>query len=267
MKFKRLLLLILFISFLFSEDGFSSNKYLFSNFGVGYAHIKDTGTSPLRYHGLYSNMEIAYKSIGEKAPFTVQSNISYATTFAATYYNLNYIIGGLNASYLRTIPLDLPDNLRIRLGGTLNASVSGAINPDLQNATLNVDYLFDLMFGSQLEYDYSLKEKSGKFLFIKYKQPQRDFRAFFKLDLPIMILNGRPDFAYLNPEDMDFFTREYYFGGYKMGTELGVKRYLKNGNIIEVKYDWDMYTSGNKDIYLLERASHNLTMAFYFKLN
>ncbi len=270
MKIKYPLFLILFILFTMPCRGQfrnPSDHYLFGNFGFGYAHIKDTGTSPLRYQGLYSNAEAAYKSIGEKVAFIFQGDLSYTAGFAARYYNLNYFIGGLHVSYLRTIPLDLPKNLRIRIGGILDASVSSAVNPDLQNATLNVDYLFDLMFGSQLEYDYSLKEKSGKFLFIKYKRPKRDFRAFFKLDFPVLLLNGRPEFAYLNPEDMDFFSREYYFGGYKMGTELGIKRYLQNGNIIEIKYDWDMYTSGKKDIYLLERASHNLTMAFYFKLN
>ncbi|MEA2077182.1 MAG: hypothetical protein U9O95_04105 [Candidatus Marinimicrobia bacterium] len=267
MKFRKLLILVLLTTILSSKEILPSNTYLFSNFGNGYAHIKDTGTSPLRYEGLYTGTDLAYKRINPKVIFNVQGSFSYAATFAADYYNLNYFIGGLSVSYIHTMPFIEGERLRLRFGGLLETSVSGALNTDLQNASLNVDYLTDLMITSQLEYDYILAEKSGKFLFLKYSLPQRNYRAFFKLDLPLLILNGRPEFAYLNPEDFDYFSRRYYVGGYKMGTKLGLKRYLKNGNIIEIAYDWNMYTAGNKDIYLLERASHNFTMAFYFKLN
>ena len=243
------------------------NQYLYSGMSLGYQHIKDTGTSPLRYHGIYSNAEFAYRSIGSKSAFRIQGDVSYAAAFAANYYNLNYLIGKLQVLYLHSMPFIKHKDLSLRLGGSFDASVSAAINPDFQNATLNVDYLFDLMLNGQLEYDFILKEKSGKFLLFTYQRPEHHYKAFFRLDIPFLILNGRPEFAYLNPEDMDYFSRNYYFGGYKMGTELGIKRFLPNGNIIEIKYEWDMYSSGNKDIHLLERASHNLAIAFYFKLN
>ena len=267
MKWIKPLLILILFSTLFSEDDLPPNRYLFADFGLGYAHIKDTGTSPLRYHGLYSNAEFAFKSIGNAASFSIQGEISYSAAFAAQYSVLNYIIGNFKLEYLRSLSFQNLNDLRLRLGAVFDASASGAINSDLQNATLNVDYLFDLMLSSQFDYDFILKGKKGKFLFFNYNYPDKAFRAFFKLDLPMMILNGRPEFAYLNPVDMDYFSRRYFLGGFKMGTELGIKGYLPNGNIIEFKYDWDMYTSGNRDIYLLERASHNFTLAFYFKMN
>ena len=125
----------------------------------------------------------------------------------------------------------------------------------------------DLSLSSQFEFEFKRPEKKGKILFIKYHLPQRAYETFFRMNLPLLIFNGRPEFAYVTEGDLDFFTRHYYLGGFQMGTKLGIKRYLDNGNAIELSYDWKMYTSGRKDIYLLEKASHNLNFAFYFKLN
>lgn len=267
MNVKKLLILLLFFSLLFSDDSISSDKYLFSDVGLGYSHIKDTGTSPLRYHGLYSGMKAGLYTSNLRNIFNVEGYFSYTLASASSYYILNYFIGEISFSYLHTLPVIKNDNLRWRVGGTFDASVSGALNPDFQNASLNVDFLADLMISSIFEYDFKLSEKRKHFLFFHYDLPERNYRAFFSMDLPLIIMNGRPEFPYLNEEDLDYLTRHYYIGGFTMRTELGLKRYLKNGNMIEIAYRWQMLTSGKRDIHLLERATHELTTAFYFKLN
>ena len=262
------ILLLTLMSFLLGKDDVAPNdKYLFSSSCAGYQYVKDIGTSPLAYKGVRTRIALGYVEQQSRGFFAVKTKLDLATTFAGTYYNLNYIVGGMQLRYLHSMPFIIHKDVNLLLGGSFDASASAAVNPDLQNATLNVDYLFDLMLSSQIEHDFFLKEQNGKFLFINYHFPKRTYRAFFRIDLPLLLLNGRPEFAYLNPEDMDYFSRHYYLGGYSMRTEVGVKRYLNNGNILEIKYDWDMFTSGNKDIYLLERASHNLAFSFYFRLN
>ncbi len=267
MKFKFLLVSVLLISLLFSKDKHPSDKYLFSETGSGYAHIKDTGTSPLRYHGISALLNAGYVQNSAKGHFEILGNISLISGSAATYYLHQHISGGMIVSYLHSLPVFENEDLRLRLGGTLRPTLAASINQSYQNAAFNMDIMCDLSLSSQFEFEFERPEKEGKFLFIKYHLPRRAYETFFRMNLPLLLFNGRPKFAYVIDDDLDLFARHYYLGGFQMGTKLSIKRYLDNGNAIELSYDWTMYTSGKKDIYLLEKAAHNLNFALYFKLN
>ncbi|MCF7832734.1 MAG: hypothetical protein K9N05_04050 [Candidatus Marinimicrobia bacterium] len=271
MRIQKLILIVIFgVALLAANDkdsSFTSAKFLVSGIAGGSGELKDAGTSPLSYKGLTAILPFAYISENSKESFDLGMNIGYLAGSAASNYNLQLFSGEVYFGYLRNIEIFKRPDLLFQAGGHLSAAVTGSINPSLQNATLNMDYFTALSASAQLQYLFERPAINKKIAFIKIRKPHRKYAIHFRMDLPLLMFNGRPTFPYVIEDDNDIFNRNYFLGGFQLKTDLGIKRYLPNGNALELAYLWEMYTSGNKDIYLLERASHNIQFSFYFKLN
>ncbi len=173
----------------------------------------------------------------------------------------------MHLSYLHTIPIFSNPNFSFRAGGFLGAEMTGTFNDSYQNAMLNIDFYASLFASSGISYKFETPEKDLKIFFIKLHMPHKKFVAHYRLDLPLILFNGRPNFPYLAQSVIDFFDRHYFLGGFQFKSDLGIKCFLNNGNAFGISYLWGMRTTGAKDLYLLETASHDIMMSFYFKLD
>ena len=271
MKYLKLLLLTILLLSLLSgneaDTSYTNGQFIFSGIGSGTGNFKDIGTSPLTYRGISAIVPFGFFHEKQKYSFELKTTISYLGGTAASYYNLNYFSSELNLSYLRSIPLFSEPRVKFQAGGKISASIAGVHNPAYQNAQLNLDYFVSLYTQARITYLFERPEKKIKISFLNFHLPHRQFAAFFSLDLPLLLLNGRPTFPYVMEDDMDIFNRHFFLGGFHLRSNVGIKHYLKNGNAFELSYVWCMRTSGSKDLYLMETASHNLLMSLYFKLD
>lgn len=256
-------------SLLFSnEENFNeSSKFLYFGFGSGYGNIKDMGTSPLRYLGSASKMNGGYIHDKGTSNFEILGHFSYFLGVTASQYSLQNYLGAFDVSYMHTLPIFKNPDPKLRIGGDLFTSISGNYSPSYQNASVNIDMKIKLSLLTQFDYKLHFKEINTTFVGIKFHIPKKEFTSFARLNIPVLILNGRPEFSYVNENDLGVFDRHYFFGGINLNTQLGLKHHLKNGNIIEISYLWEVHSTGSKDIYLFEKSSHLFYMSLYFKLN
>jgi len=271
MKTLKLILFISLGSILLSateiDTSYTNGQFLYSGIGSGSGSFKDEGTSPLTYKGISATLPFGFLVDKTKYNFDLNTTFSYLGGSTANYYTLQNFSGELNVSYLRSIPLFKTKKLKFQAGARLSTGLSGTYNPSYQNASFNMDYYASLYAGAKMIYLFERPEKDFKILFLRYHLPHRQYAVHFRLDLPVLLFNGRPTFPYVIEDVMDIFDRHEFLGGFHIKSNLGIKRYLKNGNAIEISYIWDMLTTGSKDLYLLETASHKLLMSFYFKLD
>jgi len=249
------------------DTSYTNGKFLYSGIGSGFGSFKDVGTSPLTYQGISAIVPLGFLLDNAKYNFELNTTLSYLGGSAANYYTLQYFSGELNVSYLRSIPLFTTPKLKFQTGARLSTGVSGTYNPSYQNASFNIDYYASLYAGAKMIYLFERPERDFKISFLRYHLPHRQYAVHFCLDIPVLLFNGRPTHPYVIEDDMEIFNRHYFLGGFHLRSNLGIKRYLKNGNAFEISYVWDMLTTGSKDLYLLETASHNLLMSLYFKLD
>ena len=268
--FKSIIIMLLGITLLSAsemETSYDNGQFLFSGIGSGSGSFKDAGTSPLTYRGISATLPFGYLLDNENFNFELNTTLSYLGGSAANNYMLQYFSGEFYASYLRSISLFSNPQLKFQSGARLSGGMSGAYNPSYQNATFNMDFYASLHAGAKMLYLFERPEKDLKIAFLRVHRPYRQFAAYFRLDIPLLLFNGRPTFPYVIESDTDIFDRHYFLGGFHIKSNLGIKRYLKNGNAFEISYIWDMLTTGSKDIYKLETASHNLLLSLYFKLD
>lgn len=253
-----------------SDSSDFPDKYLHLGFGTGYSSVRDIGTSPLRYQGVLGRVNFGYVSESPSRSWGINSDAFFSAGVAENYYQLNYISGTFNTHYLYTIPIDSLDMLQFQAGGSYSSAFAVTINSSYGNATLNIDFFNAFYISGRVIYPFTRPARTLKIWFIHIRKPQRDYALSYQLDIPLLLINNRPEFSYvLNglSTDFDIFSGHRFVGGFHLRSNLGLTRYLKNGNAVQWSYIWDMFTTGSRDIYLLETASHTLQFTFYFKLN
>ncbi len=266
MKYAKFIITLSLLLTALGASEMYSEKFLFTSFGVGYGHVKDMGTSPLRYHGTMMLANASYQNETNKNTI----NLSFGATGMvglATLNSLNYFDGSMDISYLHDLPLFKNNKFDLRLGGVVNIGLSGLYSPAYQNATFNIDMRVKMAISTRFAYTIDIERKQIKFAGMYFNIRKQKYMPYFKANIPALTFNGRPEYAYVNENDLGIFDRHYFFGGLPLSAELGVNKYLPNGNIIGLAYTWDMFSSGSKDIYLFESAFHQLVVSLYFKLN
>ena len=269
MKKFTFILLLMAASCLFSHEGniHINSKYLYFGIGTGTGNLKDMGTSPLRYNGSASEMQGGYIRNKEISNFEILGHFSYFLGMTDEQYSLQHYVGAFDGSYMHTLPIFKSPHPGLSIGGDFFTSLSGNYNPSYQNASLNIDMKVKLSLLAQFDYKMHIKEINTKFAGIRFHVPKKDFTGFARLNLPVILFNGRPEFSYVNENELGIFDRHYFFGGINLNTQLGLKHHLQNGNIIELSYLWEVHHTGLKDIYLFEKSSHIFYVALFFKLN
>ncbi|MDD3095834.1 MAG: hypothetical protein WC372_05320 [Candidatus Neomarinimicrobiota bacterium] len=248
-----------------------SRHYLHLDMGAAYGNFRDTGTSPLRYQGFTAASTAGFLSANPEFRWGLRTDIFYTAGIAANAYLLHSFYCASDVFYLRRIPPLSAKGLDFFAGPALSGLTAFTINDAYQNAMVNVDIFSGLFLRSQLQYAFKRPEWGKKLAFLRLQRPARDYVLAFRLDIPVLRLNIRPEFPYvLNGTQTDIekiFSRHFFAGGLQLQSRLGLTRFLKNGNAIETAYVWEMISTGRRDIYLLESARHALVFAFYFRLN
>jgi hypothetical protein len=245
-------------------------KYLIFQSGTNYSHIRDEGTSPVRYQGGGINTGLSFFSEKKYGLWGINAHMSYNAGFSRDQHLLHHIETVFSGYYLHDIPLSAPAGLSFRVGGNLRSSLAFSYNDAYQNAAFNLDIFNALLLRTHLQYAFNIAEKEQKFLFMNFRRPSRDYILTASFDMPLLLLNMRPEFPYvvngaLNGTEM--LSRHIFFGGFRLQSRIGLAHFLPNGNMLELAYVWDMFSTGKRDIYLLEKASHQLQCVFYFRLN
>lgn len=264
-QLKILILILLPLSFLIANENYT-DKYLYMSLGNGYGHIKDSGTSPLTYHGALSQANVSFLKENSKNTINFLLHASGMVALAGGN-SLNYFKTGLEIDYMHDLPFFNNNNYQVHIGSDFNIDLQGIYSPAYENAAFNLDMMIKLSLSTRFAYTFNIKEKQLKIAGLYLNIKEQQYTPYFKLNIPVLTFNGRPEYAYVNVNDLGFFDRHYYFGGIPLSTELGIKKHLPNGNLISLAYAWDMFYSGKKDIYLLELGSHQLQLSLYFKLN
>lgn len=256
-------------SLLFSAEEYvnQNSQFLYFGMGSGYGNIKDIGTSPLRYLGSASEVYGGYIHDKGTSNFEMLGQFSYFLGVTASQYSLQNYLGAFEVSYMHSLPIFKNPDLKLRIGGDLFSSISGNYSPAYQNASVNIDMKIKLSLLTQFDYKLHFKEINTTFVGIKFHIPKKEFTSFARMNIPVLIFNGRPEFSYVNENDLGVFDRHYFFGGINLNTQLGLKHHLQNGNMIELSYLWEVHSTGLKDIYVFEKSSHLFYIALYFKLN
>ena len=267
MKFIQLLLTLMITTSLFSAENidpsFTYGKYISWDHGVGTGSFRDEGTSPLTYSGFAAKLGVGYLSEKKQYSWEIQMNANYMLGFITQGYQLHNLSGDIQLSYLHTIPIFENKQLSLKAGGRLSTSFSGTMNDAYQNASFNYDIFSSLYARAQFTYAFIKPEKQKK----RRIAPEKHFALVCNLDLPVMLLNFRPEFPYVMDGNMISVDRHIFIGGYSMQNHIGLKRFFNNGNAFELSYIWKMYLTGKKDIYRMETASHILQFSYYFKLD
>ena len=246
--------------------GQNPDKFLYMNTAMGYGHVKDSGTSPLRYHGLSGGANSGYIHHSSTHNFEILGSVSSISGLVQEHI-LNYLSTAMDFSYTHSLPVNLSDNTQLNAGAELYTSMNFLINPSYQNAAFNLDFLIKLALRAEIQHKITIQAQTFHLAGIKFNIKEQSYSPFCRIDIPVLIFNGRPKYAYVSDSDLDFFNRHYFLGGFDLKTQLGIKKHLKNGNLMELSYIWRMGSTGKRDIYLFEHGSHDLAFSLYFKLN
>jgi hypothetical protein len=274
MKNRIFIMILLFLSgskfLLFaSEAPGQRSEYLFLTQGGAYASFKDMGTSPLRYQGVKICIESGYLYEDPLCNWGLNTSLSYMAGFTGTQYMLNYATAAITVHYVHNIPRLSQADLQILGGGSYTGEIAFTFNDTYQNAAANLDLFNTLSFRGQLQYDFTLSARERKIAFIRLRRPARDYSLIYAMDIPVFMFNIRPDYPYVINglvTDPESISRHAFIGGFRLRSRLGLRHTLKNGNAFEVAYSWNMLSTGKRDIYLLETASHHLHYSFCFRV-
>ena len=267
MKSLIILIALLFFISLYSAENidpsFTFGKYLFLDLGSGGGSFRDEGTSPILYEGPAATLSTGYLTEHPKHTWEFRLNTNYIGGIIEQGYMVHQFSEDIQLSYLHTIPIFEKTNLILKAGGRFSSSLSGSYNDAFQNASFNIDIFSSLFARARLTYAFIKPEKQRK----RRTVPETMHALICNLNLPLILFNARPEFPYVMDGNAMSYDRHIFLGGYSMQTDIAFRSFLTNGNAFEISYIWKMYVTGNKDIYLMERASHILQLSYYFKLD
>ncbi len=250
--------------------------YIVLTSGVAYSHYRDFATSPLFYSGLpifssISRLKSSHRKETDYGITTISGN--YLNTYnnhlsASTGQSLSFYF-----SQLYKIDRISSEKINIKIGGMFDFTTNIRINEDLQNNALGLE-LFPAFFGSiKFTNDISRKKpETIKFLNLKFKLKARTRKLSYRMDIGLLNSTFRNKYAYTGHgavfNQIPFFVDyEYHtFSGFRMNTAIDYTIHLKNKNLIQISYLWNLYkTGGQYDKF--EMAYHIIKVSFLFNTN
>jgi hypothetical protein len=287
---KPFLLLFLFGSFQsFSQERDSLSetqlpKEIYTTFSFGLTNpiYRDFATSPLFYSGIGIELNSARLMRSEKREslFEVGIGISAQT---ARVPKSDFIQPGSFAGYgkfqifyqeLWKIEALSDIKYNTKVGGAIVSTQNVRANPDLQNNTMGLENISNLMASAQWSLDVSRTEtKQLNLWFWKptLKPVKRDLRIL--LNVGVLNFNYRPGYAYsydselngmeTNPVEWAFENYKWSLNGWRLKTQVEYIKYLPNGNATSLSYVWEAAHAPGK-FEDFQMASHQLKYTIYF---
>lgn len=263
---------------LFGQQDSSKQKlpsYIDLSYGFNQINLRDYATSPLIYSGSVSNLSLASMDRNEKRESTFRGAFSFGSIYSL--FNDQF-----HSTQIRSIRLNYIELFRIskwstkklnfKVGGQIQTVTNIRINESLQNNALGFEIFANLSASGKLSYDVSrTKNKSKKFLFIKYNLKERHKTLDLTVSPGVVNSNLRNGFSYVGQDailNQDGLFDQYQFNlfkGFRINTNLDYTFYLSNQNAFQFSYNWDfLKTGGNHDEF--EMASHLFKFSLWYRI-
>lgn len=278
MKIKKITLLTLLIPIwgitqIKEKEKEQRPTYIGLEYGVNNSKFRDFATSPLFYSGKPISIGISRTRLNSKREG------KFILTYLTGKYNSS--VGqetaqssvktlALSYSKLYVLPKLSNEKWNIKTGGQLYSTANLRVNKSLQNNASGIEIITSLMGAIKAERDVSrTTDKSKKFLFIKYKLKERKRKLSYKLNVGLLNTSYRNGYNYIGQSSVLNKTKIFddykmsTFSGLNIGSELSYGLQLKNKNIIELSYNWNLYKTGGA-FDQFELANHHLKFAFLF---
>lgn len=241
---------------------------------LGVGSFRDFATSPLTYSGISLTSGGFKLKIDEERetkwglPITVgffgtsiNDHTSSSTLISfSPYYSKLYQLKSLSS-----------ENLNVKVGGMLQATMNLRTNIDLSNNGVGLEIIPTLFGSVQGTWDVSRRiDKDKKFLFFKFKALKRKKSLAFRLNTGLINASYRNGFAYsgqsflLNdPQAFDGYEFKV-FSGFRMSSSLDYTLYSrKTTNAVQISYVWDALRTGG-DLDKFEMAQHAIRFTLLF---
>ncbi|TVQ00738.1 MAG: hypothetical protein EA359_15350, partial [Balneolaceae bacterium] len=189
-----------------------NQKNLLVTTSLSYARYRDFATSPLFYEGGGTNLYLGWQTINDNRELTMGLdflvNLTLANTPKSDFYETNTlgVFSGLegSVSYLRNVRPDFSEKYDFKLGGILIGNQNMRLNPALDNSSVGIESIVNLMLSGKVQRDISRREETvSNFLFLSIRnRPVRRTLAF-QMDAGVLNFNRRPgyNFFYDGPVD------------------------------------------------------------------
>ncbi len=259
-----------------------TNNYTLLSFGLTNPIYRDFATSPLFYSGIGIELNASWLKtsdlrdrifnlgfgISAQNARVPQSNFIQSGSFAG--------YGKFEIFYQELWKIDaLSDNKNnTKIGGAILSTQNVRANPALQNNTMGLENISNLVASAQWTRDISrTKDKTLDLWLFKptLKAAKRDLR--FLLNVGVLNFNYRPGYAYAydseingvetNPVEWSFANYKWSLNGWRLKTQLEYVKYLSNGNARSWSYVWEATTAPGK-FEGFQMASHQLRYTIYF---
>lgn len=155
--------------------------------------------------------------------------------------------------------------LHLWAGGSLQGDTFIMVLPSLSTASTSNAIFGNLCAKAMVQYDFAFVPNESYNL----------LGVYCKLTLPLVGVANFPGFSYMDDYMSDINLVSTLLSTYQtrfilcsgVGTNVGLRFNLSNGNRIGFSYRWDYMTTRNRGYYRFDNAFHTFIMDFMFKLN
>lgn len=253
------------------RPNYSQGDFLAAGGGGSFLSLRDLGVSPIYYDGYLALGHLALVAQKKRFSYTVFGTYGYGlikttrlSTYQSSVHNVNY--GGDFLHQVRTYP----SNLQLKVGAALQGVTNVRFNPSFRNASSTVESINSLAASAKLEW-FIQRDGPRRFLWlIPVRKGLRAHKLSYQLNIPLLTGIWSPAFPYL--DDFTEGTIDYQkknelkFGGWRFSNRFDYQYFLKNGNALQLSYNWEVF-KGPNDFGRIEYGQHQLFLAFLIRLN
>jgi hypothetical protein len=256
------------------------DKYLGLGLGFSYIKVMDQATSPLLYKGWnFPFTSLDYLNYSEKIIKTFETDFSFGNLNSRTetpWYD------SPNTSYLLVLRYDIlyqlrkiiNDKVNWYVGPEFNINGHFRVNYKYDNSALTFDNYNGLGIATRVEFPFSYKSGSYKFLGIKFNRRDRDLRLSWQLSTPVVSFLIRPTYVtitnFIDPDLRTKITEEQITGGFfvpfNLRSQTELYYILHNQNMFKLSYIWNFYHH-DPGYNKVQTAFHGVQFSFVFKFN
>lgn len=258
------------------------NNYTVLSFGLTNPLYRDFATSPLFYSGIGIELNTSWLKNSDERSRIFELGFGISAQMPSVPESKLIQPGGLagygkfNIFYQELWKIkaisDAKNNFKV--GGAINLTQNVRANPALQNNTMGLENISNLMASAQWTRNIDRNEDKQLNLWLfkpTLKAAKRDLR--FLINVGVLNFNFRPGYAYAydselngmetNPVEWAFANYKWSLNGWRLKTQLEYIKYLPNGNARSLSYVWEAANAPGK-FEAFQMASHQLRYSIYF---
>ena len=244
------------------NNGKSFGIWLTGGAGVGVWNCYDNGTIPFSYAALAADLNFGvtaeWKRCHIQTDFRATEGVLFTPTGSAT--SIDY-----RTEFLYRCYDGKRNRLHLLAGGGLQGFYDLKVIPSMNNASTGISVFGNLCAQGMVQYDFAFIRGGTHNLLTVYG----------KLSLPLVGIALRPGFAYMDNYTSQLALSNTILSNYEtfgiafpgVGTDIGLRFNLPNGNRVGLSYRWDYLTTRDKAIYRFDNACHTLNITLMFNLH